>query len=327
METKNQIASFKKMVNGYKLTYLIFSADELGIFSILNEKSISLLEISKQINIEKNRIEPLLNALTFYNIISKDNFGYYLEDYKDILLKESNLNQSGYIHLAKSLIDKYKNLTLAIKNDKVSSNNFKYFTDNQARDFINGMDANAAPQVQYILDNYTFTNQKILDIGAGSGIYTISIAVNDKTVNGKLIDLEQMSKIQKERIKELNLESRLTSEVYNYNNAFPNEKYDVIFMFAIIHQEPKVNVSNLLKNAYKSLNFGGRLFLTSFFLNEDKVSPEFSVQFSIEMLINSNNGKVYTYNEINELLQEAGFNKIERVDNIPGPATLYISTK
>ena len=55
METKNQIASFKKMVNGYKLTYLIFSADELGIFSILNEKSISLLEISKQINIEKNR--------------------------------------------------------------------------------------------------------------------------------------------------------------------------------------------------------------------------------------------------------------------------------
>lgn len=71
----------------------------------------------------------------------------------------------------------------------------------------------------------------------------------------------------------------------------------------------------------------GRLFLTSFFLNEDRISPEFSVQFAVEMLMNSNNGKVYTHNEIENLMEENNFKEIERVDKIPSPATLYIARK
>ena len=64
-----------------------------------------------------------------------------------------------------------------------------------------------------------------------------------------------------------------------------------------------------------------------FFLNDDKISPEFSVQFAIEMLANSKNGKVYTHNEIKKLLKNSNFSNIERIDDIPSPATLYIANK
>ena len=83
----------------------------------------------------------------------------------------------------------------------------------------------------------------------------------------------------------------------------------------------------LLWQIYNILKPNGRLFLTSFFLNEDKISPEFSVQFAIEMLVNSKNGKVYTHSEIKNLLNDTNFSNIEKIDEIPGPATLYVANK
>ena len=99
------------------------------------------------------------------------------------------------------------------------------------------------------------------------------------------------------------------------------------FLFAVVHQESKENLNELLKNIYSVLNPKGRLFLTSFFLNEDKISPEFSVQFAVEMMLNSNNGKVYTHSEIQNLMVQNKFKEIKRIDDIPGPATLYIAKK
>ena len=64
-----------------------------------------------------------------------------------------------------------------------------------------------------------------------------------------------------------------------------------------------------------------------FTLNENKTSPEFAVQFAVEMLINTNKGKVYTYSEIENLIKKNNFKDIQKVDKLPGPATLYVAKK
>lgn len=327
MEIKDQIASFKKMINGYKLTYIIIVAKKIGIFNNLNERSISLKELSYKLDIHESRLEPILNILVLNKIISKDDSGYYLDVYKDILLENSNYNQLGYIDLASSLIDKYQNIDQSLKNKNIAINNFRKLTEKEAKSFMNGMEANAKPQARYIVENYNFNNHKILDIGAGSGTYLIEVAKTYDSVIGKMIDLPEIVKLQNQNIEKNNLKNRIVAQVCDYNDVLPKDIYDDIFLFAIIHQEPQENLEKLLKNVYNILKPNGRIFLTSFFLNDDKLSPDFSVQFSVEMLLNSNNGKVYTHNEINELLKAAGFNNIERIDNIPGPATLYVVTK
>lgn len=327
MEIKEQIASFKKMINGYKLTYLILAAKEINIFNTLTETPISLESYAALLNIPTERIEPILNGLACYQLIAKNEAGYFLKNYQDILLKDSKFNQLGYIDLATSLVEKYQNLASTIKDSTIANNNFKHFTKNEAEKFMNGMDANALPQVDFLAKNYDFTNQTILDVGAGSGIYLITIANLDKTVTGKMIDLSEMVKIQKKKIEKYQLTTRISTEVGDYNQDLPSTPYDNIFLFAVIHQEPIENVEKLLKKVYQILNPQGRLFLTSFFLNEDKISPEFSVQFAIEMLVNSNQVRVYTHHEITALLKKAGFNDIVQNDDLPGPATLYIATK
>lgn len=327
MEIKNQINNFKSMVNSYKLTNLIITSNNIGIFNLLNEKSKTLLQISKELNIEENRIEPILNALTFNKILSKDEKGYYLEEYKDVLLKNSEYNQLGYVNFAQTIMKKYEHLESAIIDENIATNNFKELTKNDAKSFMQGMDSNAIPQANFIAENFDFENHSILDIGAGAGTYLVTIANKYKTVTGKMIDLPEMVKIQNKRIEKENLKARLLSEECDYNISFPTEKYDDVFLFAVVHQEPKENLEKLLNNIYNVLKPNGRLFLTSFFLNEDKISPEFSVQFAVEMLMNSINGKAYTHTEIEDLIKNSKFKEIERIDKIPSPATLYIAKK
>lgn len=51
------------------------------------------------------------------------------------------------------------------------------------------------------------------------------------------------------------------------------------------------------------------------------------MQFAVEMIASSKNGKVYTHSEIKELLKNSNFSSIERIDEIPSPATLYLVKK
>lgn len=327
MNIKEEISNFKSMVNSYKLTSLIITANNIGIFDNLNENAKSLEQIAKEIEIPSNRIEPILNGLVFNKIIEKNEIGYYLTEYKDVLLKDSKFNQTGYIDFAQTVMGKYNNLENAIKDNNFSFNNFKDLTEKQAENFMKGMQANAVPQAEYIASKYNFENHNILDIGAGAGTYLITVSKKYQSIKGKMIDLPQVSKIQNRNIEREHLKDRLVSVSCDYNTDFPKENYDDVFLFAVVHQEPEENVRNLLDNIYNVLKSNGRLFLTSFFLNDDKISPEFSVQFAIEMLANSKNGKVYTHNEIKKLLKDSNFKNIERIDDIPSPATLYIANK
>lgn len=327
MNIEEEIRNFKSMVNSYKLTSLIITANNIGIFNSLTENIKSLEKIAKEIGISSGRVEPILNGLVFYKIINKNEDGYYLDEYKDILLKDSKFNQTGYINFAQTIMEKYNNLENTIKNYEISIKNFKELTDKQAESFIEGMQANALPQAEYVANKFDFENHNILDVGAGAGTYLINVSKKYKSVIGKMIDLPQISKIQNRNIERANLQDRLVSISCNYNDDFPKEIYDDVFLFAVIHQEPKENVKKLLDNIYGVLKPSGRLFLTSFFLNDDKIGPEFSVQFAIEMLASSQNGKVYTHGEIKKLLRDSKFSNFERIDEIPSPATLYIAKK
>ncbi|MBS5784683.1 MAG: methyltransferase [Clostridium sp.] len=326
MEVNEQIKNFKDLVNSYKVTSIIIAAKEIGLFNILTNNKISVEEIAKRLKLERDRIEPILNMLAFYNLIQKEDSTYFLNTYNDVLNLNSEFNQLGYIDFAETIIKRYQKLDNSIKNENVSKNNFDDLTQEGAESFAKGMEANAQPQAKYLINNYKFTNHRILDIGAGAGTYLINVAKNDNTVTGKMIDLPVMSKLQNERIKKNNLGNRLFSESCDYNLSFPTEKYDDVFLFAVVHQEHEKNLKKLIDNIYNILNPNGRLFLTSFFLNENKISPKFAVQFAVEMIASSNDGKVYTFNEIESIIKTK-FSDFEKIEDIPGPATLYVAMK
>ncbi|MFR2534423.1 MAG: methyltransferase [Clostridia bacterium] len=327
MDSIEKAKKIRKMVNQYKVSYILIQAEKLGIFRYVDKKPKTSLEIAKALQIEENRLEPLLNALVCDEWICKNNKGYYLDEYLGELTYQNENSQLGYIHFAGDMIEKWKQVEKAIKEKEFSKENFKILTQEKASSFTKGMQDIAMPQVRYIQNHFSFKSQNILDIGAGAGTYGIELAKQDETLNATLLDLPNIAKILENRIKEERLEKQLQVLAKNYHEGLPQTIYDSIFLFSVIHQESKTELKKLIENCYKNLKEKGSLFLTSFFLNEDRVSPEFAVQFAIEMLVMSEEGKVYTHKEIEKMLKQVGFSSVQRIDEIPGPGTLYIAIK
>ena len=71
MDIKEEINTFKSMVNSYKLTSLIITANNIGIFNILTEDAKSIEQIAKECDISNDRIEPILNGLVFNKLLIK----------------------------------------------------------------------------------------------------------------------------------------------------------------------------------------------------------------------------------------------------------------
>lgn len=327
VSNQDKIRQIKEMINSYKISHLIMTANDLGIFNVINTEPILIKNIADKLDLNVSKVEPLLNSLVFHNVLSKNNKGYYLEYFKEVLHPDSELNQLEYIKFAKVTMNKWNTLDAAIKDTNLSIDNFNELTTKNASDFSGGMNTNAISQSKFIIENYNFDNHKILDIGAGAGTYIIKAVEQYENVKGIALDLPEIAKLLKKNVNNKQLTQQIEVIAGDFNDRLPDGEYDDIFLFAVIHMENDENVQRLLRKIYKSLKLGGRLFLTSFFLEEDKISPEFSVMFAVQMLMLSKNGKVYTHNEITNYIKNAGFFKVSRIDDIPGYATLYIAEK
>lgn len=72
----------------------------------------------------------------------------------------------------------------------------------------------------------------------------------------------------------------------------------------------------LAKKAYAALPVGGEIFINEIVLNEDKTDPVYATTFNLMMHIN-HGSQQYTYNELCQILQDAGFKDCSRNDAHP----------
>jgi cyclopropane fatty-acyl-phospholipid synthase-like methyltransferase len=164
-------------------------------------------------------------------------------------------------------------------------------------------------------------------VGAGAATYSIAIGSEYKDCTGVLLELPAMAPITQQFVARSGLEARFSVTPGDYRNGLPDGPFDDVFLYAVVHQEREDEVRRMLNWIHDVLRPGGRLFLSSFFLEESRIEPAFSVMFAIEMLVMVPNGNVYTHSEIQSLLQGASLESIERIDDLPGPATLYVSAR
>lgn len=155
----------------------------------------------------------------------------------------------------------------------------------------------------------------------------MKVAKTFGTAEGVALDLPVAAKIIAGNIESENLSNRVRVIGGDYKKDLPNEKFNDAFLFAIIHQESVAECRKLIKSVFDLLEDDGKLYLTSFFLNDNRTEPEFSVLFGVEMLVGSQNGRAYSHSEIHQILKDTGFSAIEAVKEVPGPATLYVATK
>ena len=85
-------------------------------------------------------------------------------------------------------------------------------------------------------------------------------------------------------------------------------------------------VDNCSRKLSRALKSGGTIAIAEWLVNDDRTKPLPSLMFSVQMLVNTEKGGTFSFNEIKKWLEDAGFKKVRKLE-APGPSPLILATK
>ena len=309
---------------------VLLTAARLDVFNIIVETGISASDIAARLHSNINATEIFLDAMVSLDLLKKDNRMYFnTENGREVFVKGSERYIGDIVILQDVMWNAWSKLSESV----ISGNPARkpdMFQDkkDETRNFITAMH-NTAMMVAPILSNeINLSNSKtLIDIGGGAGTYSVFFCKANSNLEATIFDLPGTLEITKELISDSCVFNRISLIEGDFNKEIKG-KYDVAFLSNIIHGEGETENIALIKRVYNALNSGGKIIIQDFILENDKTFPSFPALFSLNMLLFTENGRTYSFQEVEEWLKAAGFKGIARMNiNLPRSISVLVGNK
>ena len=152
---------------------------------------------------------------------------------------------------------------------------------------------------------------KVLSLAAGHGAYEIAIARQNPNAEVWGVDWPNVMQVAQENAKAAGVSDRYHVIPGSALEVEYGSDYDLVLLTNFIHHFNPETAERLLRKVQASLKEGGRAVILQFVPNEDRVSPAFAGFFALTTLVSTPDGVVYTFRELQNLLQKAGFRSSE----------------
>lgn len=298
---------------------ILLTALELDVFSILNNSQKTSEEITKILDSNLKATDRLLNALVAIGLLRKEeNYFQNTKTTQKFLSKNSPEYFGMFMHIS-NLWHSWGDLTNIVKTgEKPLTKNPINQSNKWLEDFIDAMHHRAKNNAEQTISQIDFSNVKnILDVGGGSGVYSMAMVKQGENINSTVFDLPEVIKISEKYISEANLNDKITTKAGDLRTDDFGGNYDLIFISAIIHMLSPDENQELINKCSACLNKGGQIVICDFIMEENRISPNFGAVFAINMLTGTENGDTYTESEIKTWLEKANFENIKRLNPLP----------
>ena len=82
----------------------------------------------------------------------------------------------------------------------------------------------------------------------------------------------------------------------------------------------------MLDKTFHALAPGGTIAIAEFLVNAERTGPVGGLFFAVNMLVNTETGDTYSFEEISSWLRAAGFTNARTLE-APGPSPIILATK
>jgi SAM-dependent methyltransferase len=154
--------------------------------------------------------------------------------------------------------------------------------------------------------------RRMLDVGGGSGAYSIAFAKESPGLRAEVLDLSAVLPIAQKHIDEAGLKGRVVTREGDLTKDDFGRDYDLILLSAICHMLSPAENQDLFRRCHRALAPGGRVVIRDFILQPDKTAPRPAALFAVHMLLNTRGGSTYSEAEYRAWLESAGFREVAR---------------
>lgn len=315
-----------QIVMGFQKARILLTGFELGVFTTISGEGKTSKQAAQIIGADERAMDRLLNALCAVGfVVKKGDIFFNSPESAQYLVKGSPDYMGGLMH-SSHLWNTWSTLTKAVKSGRsVIPDHF----DNRGEDWFEGFIAamhfrarKNAPAVIGLLDLSGVT--RVLDVGGGSGAYSMAFAVSNKNIHATVFDLPNVIPLTRQYVEKEGVSDRVDYIEGDYMKDSPGKGYDLIFLSAIVHiNSPEENIK-LLQKCVSALNGGGQVVIQDFIMEEDRVHPANGAVFALNMLVGTRMGDTYTEGEIREWFNKVGLQNPKKIET-PFGTTLIMA--
>ena len=308
--------TIREFVASFQKSRILLSGFELDIFTNVDESGTTNKQIANNLHLDEHACERLMNALVSLGFLEKQNQLFFnTADSFAFLSKKSSDYLGGLMH-SNHLWNTWSNLTQVVKTG-ISAHpaEINERGEEWLFPFINAMHDRAKKQAPQQLANIDLSEIKtIIDIGGGSGAYSIEFVSKNPEIEATVFDLPNVIPITKIFLEKEGFSDIIKTHAGDYTADKLPKGFDFAFLSAIIHSNSLEVNQNLVKKCFDSLNKNGKIVIQDWIMNNDRTQPVSGAIFAINMLVETESGDCFTGQEITEMLNAAGFNNISRTE-------------
>jgi predicted O-methyltransferase YrrM len=313
------IGSIQQTARGFMESRVLLTGVELNLFSLLAAKAMTADQVASELEANIRGTTMLLDALAAFGYLTKEGCVYRTEPSVIPLLTNDSPNSilPGMMHTA-YLWHGWSQLT-----DIVLKGGHAEFPgdgrERRRKAFIGAMGVRAAQDAHQLVNAVKAGNTKsLLDVGGASGGYTVAFLEEMPGMKATIFDLPPVIEMARDRLSQTPWMERVNLVAGDFTTDELPGGHDLALLSAIIHMNSHEQNLDLYRKVYAALNQGGRVIIRDFVMEPDRTRPVPGALFAINMLVNTNGGGTYTFDEIRDGLEEAGFIDVGFLENQDG---------
>jgi len=299
-----------KMAQGFMESRILLSAAELNLFTLLSKAPLTAEAINGKINGDLKALTTLLDAVAAIGLLRKKDGVYFCEpDAEKYLTDDSPVTVLPMVLHAATLWTRWARLTSLAEGTPPPTMSLDFsHNEKELGAFIGAMHSIGEPMAKRIAaDVNPGGARSLLDVGGGSGTYTIAFLRAVPELKATIFDMPPVIEMARTRLENAGLLDRTRLVGGNFHRDELPVGHDLALLSAIIHSNSPEQNLDLYQKIFRALVPGGRLLIRDHVMDPDRVRPRNGAIFAVNMLAGTLGGGTYTYDEIASDLTRAGF--------------------
>ena len=302
-----------ELARSYKGACVLAAAAELDLFSALGADSCRVDEVVEKVGADCRGMTILLDALVALRLVHKEAGQYTVPaSIGQFLGRDGPDSVWPMVHHQANCLKRWVQLAQVVKIGKPAQRHPSLqgeTADEEA--FIGAMDnicAPIAPAVVGELQPLEFTH--LLDVGGALGTWTIALLNARPGARATLFDLPHVIPLARQHLDRQGMGDRVSLAAGDFLVDPLPEGADLVWVSAIAHQNSPSQNRRLFSKIFAALADGGQLIIRDILMDPSRTSPVEGALFAINMLVATEGGNSYTFEELHDHLTAAGFEDV-----------------
>ena len=295
---------------GFMPACVIGAAAELDVFAVIGDRSLSAAEITERLRADLRATTTMLDAVAALGLLDKQDARYSVPaELRPLLVEGSQDSILPMLRHRMSCLRGWAQLAWVTRAGFPGPRQSSIrgpAADRAA--FVAAMHTVSGPMADDLVARLGPPKfEHLLDVGGASGTWTLAFLRTAPGTRATIFDLPDAIDQARSRLAGTEFEPRVSLAPGDfYRDDLPGGA-DLAWVSAICHQHDRQHNRALLAKVFAALVPDGRIAIRDVVMEPCRTRPLDGAMFAVNMLVNTETGGTFTFDELAEDLQSAGF--------------------